>query len=106
MVAASNPVAVTSFLGPEVTSELPIMILATKPIWASHTNQKTKLCTPIYNGACTKYLTACKKLTEQINTLMRYCSLKNPAIWLDGNILAYNLKTRMLADLGFVIENQ
>ena len=51
-------------------------------------------------------LTVHKKSTQSLTSFLRYCSLKNPAIWLDEHILDNNSRARFLPDMVFALENQ
>ena len=51
-------------------------------------------------------LSTCQKYTSSSTSFLRYCILKNPAIWLTDNILAHNSRTRILPDMGLVVKYQ
>ena len=44
-------------------------------------------------------LSACQKYTSSLTSFLRYCILKNFAIWLADNILVHNSRTRSLSDI-------
>ena len=51
-------------------------------------------------------ISACQKSTSSFTSFLRYCILKNPAIWLADSILAHNSRTRILPDIGLVVQYQ
>ena len=44
-------------------------------------------------------LSACQKYTSSLTSFLRFCILKNSAIWLADNILFHNSRTRSLSDI-------
>ena len=51
-------------------------------------------------------LSACQEYTSSFTSFLRYYILKNPAIWLADSILAHNSITRILPDIGLVVNYQ
>ena len=59
-------------------------------------------------STCTRLqcLSACHKYTLLFTSFLRYYILKNPAIRLAYSVLACNLRTRVLPDMGLLIKYQ
>ena len=51
-------------------------------------------------------LSVSQKYTSSFPSLLRYYTLKNPAISLSDSILADNSRTRILPDMGLVVKYQ
>ena len=49
-------------------------------------------------------LSVSQKSASTFTSFSRYYVLKNPAIWLAENILAYNSRPRILSDLGLMLK--
>ena len=67
------------------------------------------LCTPkMIVTTCRKLrcLSTCKKIKFIIHFFLEILHLKKPATWLADSILAHNLRTRILPDMGLVVKYQ
>ena len=49
-------------------------------------------------------LFTCKKSTYSLTFFLRYCTLRNPAIWLANSILTRNLRTRLSTGKEFAVK--
>ena len=92
------------------------LIFHSELFWSSHSPRWSK-------GTCSKPRQVCEWLGKPGHTKPkavvtelqskkwysciphRYWWSKNPAIWLDENILFYNLQSRTLSDMGFAQKN-